>query len=66
MTFIQFKEKDDEYAGWMNYVASGGKNEITKAGVKYAVTINSGEKDVAVRFWNSNNQQANLDLWYTV
>ena len=49
----------------MNYVLSGGKNIITKSNTQYTVSINSGGKDIAVSFWNANNFQVNVTLWYT-
>lgn len=49
----------------MNYVLSGGKNRISKANTQYTVNINSDDKDIAVSFWNPNNHQVNITLWYT-
>jgi len=62
--FIQFKDKDSDVAGWMNYVISGGKNQISKANTQYTVNINSDGKDISVSFWNPNNNQVNITVWY--
>jgi hypothetical protein len=63
-SFIQFQGRKDEYAGWLNYVTYGGRNEVTKANVEYSVTIASGGNDIAVSFWNPNSSQLGLTVWY--
>ena len=64
LSFIQFQERGDESAGFMNYVLNGGRNEITRANTQYNVNINSKGKTVAVAFWNGNNAIAGLSIWY--
>jgi hypothetical protein len=63
--FIQFKQRSDEYAGWMNYVANGGQNSITRTATEYTISISSSGNDVAVAFWNPNANSVSLTVWYT-
>ena len=54
VSFIQFQERSDDMAGWMNYVVNGGKTTVTKVDTQYNVNIMSNGKDISVAFWNSN------------
>lgn len=64
--FIQFKSRDNDVAGLINYAGSGGFNPLRQANTQYTISITSQGSDVTVSFLNYNTNQVNISVWYNV
>lgn len=64
--FIQFKTRDEDVAGLINYVENGGFNPLTKANTQYSIGITSGGSDISISFLNLNSHQVSLSIWYNI
>lgn len=64
--FIQFKTRDSDVAGLINYASNGGYNALTQANTQYTIGITSSGTDVSVSFLNLNSGQVNLNVWYNL
>lgn len=64
--FIQFKSRDGDVAGLINYASNGGYNPLTQANTQYTIGISSSGTDVSVSFLNLNSGQVNLNVWYNL